>query len=79
MASQVYGVPLDEVTRDMRRSAKAVNFGVIYGQSPFGLAKQLDIEQAEAAQFIDAYFDRYRGVEEFLNSDTGRVPADWLC
>ena len=45
----------------MRRGAKAVNFGVIYGQSPFGLAKQLGIEQAEAAQFIDAYFDRYRG------------------
>ena len=67
MASQVYGVPLDEVTSEMRRGAKAVNFGVIYGQSPFGLAKQLDIEQAEAAEFIDAYFDRYPGVEEFLN------------
>ncbi len=50
----------------MRRAAKAVNFGVIYGQSPFGLAKQLGIDQAEAARFINAYFDRYRGVEEFL-------------
>ena len=50
----MYGVPLDEVTRDMRRSAKAVNFGVIYGQSPFGLAKALDIPQDEAAEFIDA-------------------------
>jgi DNA polymerase-1 len=66
VASEVYGVPLDEVTREMRYSAKAVNFGVIYGQSPFGLAKQLGIEQSEAAKFIDAYFDRYRGVEEFL-------------
>jgi DNA polymerase-1 len=66
VASEVHHVPLDQVTSDMRRRAKAVNFGVIYGQSPFGLAKQLDIEQAEAAQFIDAYFDRYQGVEEFL-------------
>jgi DNA polymerase I len=66
VASQIGSVPLDDVTADMRRAAKAVNFGVIYGQSPFGLAKQLDIEQAEAARFIDAYFDRYQGVEEFL-------------
>jgi DNA polymerase-1 len=66
VASQVCAVPLAEVTSEMRRAAKAVNFGVIYGQSPFGLAKQLDIEPAEAARFIDAYFDRYRGVEEFL-------------
>jgi DNA polymerase-1 len=66
VASEVYHVPLDGVTAEMRRSAKAVNFGVIYGQSPFGLAKQLDIDQAQAAAFIDAYFDRYRGVEEFL-------------
>jgi DNA polymerase-1 len=66
VASEVYGVPLANVTPDMRRSAKAVNFGVIYGQSPFGLAKQLNIEQAAAAQFIDEYFRRYAGVEEFL-------------
>jgi DNA polymerase-1 len=66
VASQVYSVPLAEVTAEMRRGAKAVNFGVIYGQSPFGLAKQLDIEAAEAARYINAYFDRYRGVEEFL-------------
>ncbi|MEX0978458.1 MAG: DNA polymerase I, partial [Pirellulales bacterium] len=66
VASQVYDVPLASVTPEQRRSAKAVNFGVIYGQSPFGLAKQLNIEQAAAAEFIDAYFNRYRGVEEFL-------------
>ncbi len=66
VAAQVYGVPLAEVTAEMRRGAKAVNFGVIYGQSPFGLAKQLNIEQSEAAQYINAYFDRYRGVEQFL-------------
>ncbi len=66
VAGEVYGVPLEQVTSAMRRSAKAVNFGVIYGQSAFGLARQLNIEQEEAARFIDAYFDRYCGVEEFL-------------
>ena len=66
VASQVYEVPLEEVTSAMRRVAKAVNFGVIYGQSPFGLSKMLDIEQAEAAKFIDAYFNGYPGVEMFL-------------
>ncbi|MCO6459061.1 MAG: DNA polymerase I [Pirellulaceae bacterium] len=66
VASQVFGVPLEEVTGEMRRRAKAVNFGVIYGQSPFGLARTLDIEQDEAGKFIDAYFERYRGVDEFI-------------
>jgi len=72
VASQVYGVPLDEVTRSMRRQAKAVNFGVIYGQTPFGLAKQLGIDQEEAARFIDTYFEGYPGIEGFLD----RVLAD---
>ncbi len=67
VAGQVNGVPLEEVTSEMRREAKAVNFGVIYGQSAFGLAKQLRIEQDEAAQFIDAYFDGYPGIEKFLD------------
>jgi len=66
VASQVNGVPLEEVTGEMRRQAKAVNFGVIYGQSAFGLAKQLGIEREAAAQFIDAYFEGYPGIEKFL-------------
>ena len=66
VASEVYGVPLDEVTAEMRRTAKAINFGVIYGQSAFGLAKALSIEKSEAAEFIDAYFERYPGVDEFM-------------
>jgi len=66
VASQVFGVPLAEVTRDMRYRAKAVNFGVIYGQSAFGLARQLTIEQEVAAEFITGYFRRYQGVEQFL-------------
>lgn len=72
VASEVYEVPLDAVTREMRRSAKAINFGVIYGQSAFGLAKSLDIEKEEAARFIDAYFARYPGVDAFMD----RVLAD---
>lgn len=66
VASEVHGVPLESVSKEMRRTAKAVNFGVIYGQSPFGLAKTLDIPQDEAARFINAYFDRYAGVEKLL-------------
>jgi DNA polymerase I len=66
VASGVYGVPHDQVTSAMRRSAKAVNFGVIYGQSPFGLAKSLGIDQHDAAQFIDRYFAGYPGVDAFL-------------
>ncbi|WP_442481298.1 DNA polymerase I [Aeoliella sp. SH292] len=66
VASQVAGVGLDEVTSDMRRSAKAVNFGIIYGQSPFGLAKSLGISKDEAARFICEYFARYPGVEDFM-------------
>ena len=66
IASEVYGVALDEVSSQMRRSAKAINFGIIYGQSPFGLAKALDISKDEAAEFIEAYFARYPGVEKFM-------------
>ena len=66
VAAQVYSVPMEQVTRDMRRSAKAINFGVIYGQSPFGLAKALDIDQVDAARFIEAYFAQYPGVDEFM-------------
>jgi DNA polymerase-1 len=66
VASQVHGVPQDQVTREMRHQAKAVNFGVIYGQSAFGLAQQLSIDPEQAAAFIEAYFGRYQGVERFL-------------
>jgi DNA polymerase-1 len=65
VAAEVFHVPLEEVTSDLRRVAKAVNFGVIYGQSPFGLANALGIEKAEAAGFIEGYFARYPGVEQF--------------
>ncbi|WP_145247154.1 DNA polymerase I [Aeoliella mucimassa] len=67
VASQVNGVGMDEVTSEMRRGAKAVNFGIIYGQSPFGLAKSLGISKEEAARFINEYFARYPGVEQFMH------------
>ncbi|HTI50488.1 MAG TPA: DNA polymerase, partial [Planctomycetaceae bacterium] len=67
VASEVYGVAPDAVDREMRRVAKAVNFGVIYGQSPFGLAANLGISQAQAAEFIDSYFARYSGVDRYLD------------
>jgi DNA polymerase-1 len=66
VAAQVNGVTLNEVTKEMRRGAKAVNFGIIYGQSPFGLAKGLGISKEEAAQFIENYFAAYPGVMDFL-------------
>nr|MBA3484912.1 DNA polymerase I [Pirellulales bacterium] len=66
VASQVNGVAMDEVSSDMRRGAKAVNFGIIYGQSPFGLAKGLGISKEEAAEFIEKYFATYPGVLDYL-------------
>lgn len=66
VASQVHGVPLEQVTSAMRRSAKAVSFGILYGQSPFGLAKGLGISRGEASAFIDEYFARYPKVREFI-------------
>jgi DNA polymerase-1 len=66
VASQVYGVPIDQVNSDQRRSAKAINFGILYGQSPFGLAKSLQIPQDEASRFIDQYFARFPGVVDFM-------------
>lgn len=68
VAAALGGVPLTAVTDDMRRRAKTVNFGVIYGQSPFGLAKQLGIEQGEAAAFIESYFSGYPGIENFMQA-----------
>jgi DNA polymerase-1 len=67
-AAQVYGVALADVTTDMRRSAKAVNFGLIYGMSAFGLAKQLHIGRNEAQDFIDRYFATYPGVKRYMDN-----------
>lgn len=66
-AARVYGVALDEVTSDMRRNAKAVNFGIIYGQSAFGLSQSLGIPRKEAAEIIDQYFLQYTGIRQYMS------------
>ncbi|MFT5574689.1 MAG: DNA polymerase-1 [Bermanella sp.] len=66
-AAEVFGSELNEVSDDQRRSAKAINFGLIYGMSAFGLARQLHIPRGEAQQYIDRYFDRYPGVRQFMD------------
>jgi DNA polymerase-1 len=65
-ATGLFGLPKEAISTDMRRAAKTVNFGVIYGISPFGLATQLGVSQAEAKRYIDAYFERYRGVAAWI-------------
>lgn len=66
-ASEMFDVPLDEMTSDIRRQAKAINFGVIYGISGFGLARNLRIPRAEAQGFIDRYFERFPGIKEYMD------------
>ena len=65
-AAEVFGRPLNEVTANERRSAKAINFGLIYGMSAFGLAKQLGIARGEAQKYVDLYFERYPGVRRYM-------------
>ena len=67
-AAEVFGVPLDQVTTDLRRSAKAINFGLIYGMSAFGLAQQLDLSRGQAQAYIDLYFTRYPGVKNYMET-----------
>jgi DNA polymerase-1 len=65
-AGEVFETPYDEVSDDQRRAAKAINFGLMYGMSAFGLARQLDIDRGEAQQYMDTYFARYPGVAAFM-------------
>jgi DNA polymerase I len=66
-AAEVFGVPLEEVTSDHRRLAKTINFGLIYGMSPFGLARQLGIDRGAAQKYVERYFQRYPGVKRFMD------------
>ncbi|TLY51097.1 MAG: DNA polymerase I [Gammaproteobacteria bacterium] len=66
-AAEVFGVGLDAVTPDQRRTAKVINFGLIYGMSPFGLARNLGIERGAAQQYVERYFQRYPGVKRFMD------------
>jgi DNA polymerase I len=65
-AAEVFGLPLESVTNDQRRSAKAINFGLIYGMSAFGLSRQLNIPRKESQKYMDLYFERYPGVLEYM-------------
>ncbi|MGA9354353.1 MAG: DNA polymerase I [Terriglobales bacterium] len=75
-ASQVFGVPPLMVTSDHRRQAKAVNFGIVYGLSAFGLSQQLGIEPSDAKKFIEAYFEKYSGVRTFIDSTLAQARRD---
>jgi DNA polymerase-1 len=66
-AAEVFSVPLDSVTSDQRRTAKTINFGLIYGMSPFGLARQLGIDRGSAQRYVERYFARYPGVKRFMD------------
>jgi DNA polymerase-1 len=74
-AAEVFGAPLDAVTADQRRSAKAINFGLIYGMSAFGLAKQLGIPRGAAQEYIDLYFARYPGVKRYMEETRAQAKA----
>ncbi len=72
-AAEVFETTLDDVTDDQRRSAKAINFGLMYGMSAFGLAKQLGIARGEAQEYVDLYFDRYPGVKQYMDDIRSRA------
>ena len=73
VASQVFAVELQDVTQDQRRAAKTVNFGIIYGQTPFGLSRSLGISRSEAQKFIEQYHQRYPGIKQFLQQCVDQV------
>lgn len=74
-AAEVFGTDLDDVSDEQRRSAKAINFGLIYGMSAFGLARQLNIGRGDAQEYIDLYFDRYPGVKAYMDK-TREIAAE---
>ncbi len=72
-ASEVFGVPIDDVTPDLRRKAKAVNFGIVYGMSDYGLSQDLHISRKEAGEYIVKYFERYPKVKDFLDATVAQA------
>ena len=75
-AAEVFSVSIDEVTNDQRRSAKAINFGLMYGMSAFGLTRQLGITRAEAQTYLDTYFARYTGVRDYMDNIKAKAKED---
>ena len=78
-ASQVFHVPLEEVTPELRRNAKAVNFGIVYGISSFGLSQGLSISRKEAQEYIEKYFETYPGIKQFLDGCVAQAKASGYC
>ena len=72
-ASEVFGIPVEQLDKETRNRAKAVNFGIVYGISPFGLAAQLGIDQKIARSYIETYFERYVGVRHFIDATLDQV------
>ncbi len=72
-ASEVFGIPVEQLDKETRNRAKAVNFGIVYGISPFGLAAQLGIEQKVAKQYIETYYERYAGIKRFIDETLEQV------
>ena len=75
-AAEVFGVSIENVTQDQRRSAKAINFGLMYGMSAFGLTRQLGIPRGEAQEYLDTYFARYTGVRDYMNNIKAQAKED---
>ena len=75
-AAEVFGVSIDDVSQDQRRSAKAINFGLMYGMSAFGLTRQLGISRGEAQEYLDTYFNRYTGVRDYMDNIKAQAKED---
>ena len=75
-AAEVFGVSIDDVSQDQRRSAKAINFGLMYGMSAFGLTRQLGIPRGEAQEYLDTYFARYTGVRDYMDNIKAQAKED---
>ena len=75
-AAEVFGVAIEDVNKDQRRSAKAINFGLMYGMSAFGLTRQLGISRAEAQEYLDTYFARYTGVRDYMDNIKAKAKED---
>jgi len=75
-AAEVFGVNIENVTDEQRRSAKAINFGLMYGMSAFGLTRQLDIPRADAQKYLDTYFERYTGVKDYMANTKAQAKED---
>jgi DNA polymerase-1 len=75
-AAELFDIPLDAVNSGQRRTAKAINFGLIYGMSPFGLARQLGIDRGSAQEYVNRYFERYPGVRRYMDETRERARAD---